>query len=114
MRRITLCFVLSLCCIAVGAAERFVSFTGGDWLLTHGGKVNVYVAADSPRGVLAAAENLCLDIHRVSGAEAVIADRPEEASIIVSTKENGRWEEYIINIGDSKINITGSDRRGTI
>lgn len=106
--------LLGLCSLMTKAADQFVSFSGGDIHLNKSGTVRVYVGADEPRGVMAAAQNLCKDINKVCGARVTIVNSDKGADIVVRTVPDGKWEQYVMTVGDGKVSITGSDRRGTI
>lgn len=135
MKRILLYFALLMTpLLSLSAADRFVSFSGGDRLLcSEGGKVMIYVDGADNTGVKAAAQNLVEDIHKVCGASATIVDCVDDADIIVGTVGmsgavdrlvkakridsrmlKGKREKYIITSVDDKLVIAGSDRRGTI
>ncbi|MCF0202602.1 MAG: glycosyl hydrolase 115 family protein [Bacteroidaceae bacterium] len=116
MFRILLIIIIGLSanCSAYGA-EQFAVFSGNDGLhLNAGGSVAVYVSDDAPNGVRIAANNLLADIKAVCGADAGITKDREKARIVISTKPDGKWESYVIRVGKSRLEITGSDKRGTI
>lgn len=96
------------------ATEPFVNFRQGDLLLNRDGKVAIYVEPNAPRGVLIAARNLCEDIRKVCGADAVITPTKADAVVTIATREDGHWEQYRICANTHVVTITGSDRRGTI
>jgi len=101
--------------ISAEAAEQFVSFNGGGWLLNKGGKVNLYVDASADKGVTRAAQDLCNDLKKVCGAQCSLTDRAEEAQVLISvdTKMKAR-EKYVMQITDGQVSIVGSDKRGAI
>ena len=119
----TLCLALVASLTSAVAAERFVNFEQGDWLLNEGGRVAIYVSQDEQRGVGLAVENLCEDLKRVCGAEITRADRPDDATIVVGTagvlgdrdeRLKGKNEMYLIEARQGQVVIAGSDRRGAI
>ncbi|MBQ9669233.1 MAG: glycosyl hydrolase 115 family protein [Prevotella sp.] len=128
MKRLTTHFA-ALCLVFVAsvsgamAADPFVGFAEGDWLLNDGGRVKIYVSDGEQRGVALAVDNLCQDLKRVCGAEAVRTNDPKEASVVVGTigvlsdysdRLKGKHEMYIIDARQGQIFIAGSDRRGAI
>jgi len=107
----------------LSAAERFVHFEKGDWLLNEGGRVTIFVAPDEERGVLRAARNLQTDLQRVCGATVEFVDRQADATIVAGTaaklkvfqKElKGKTEQYLLDARDRQLFIVGSDRRAAI
>ena len=136
MKHINLATILlSLLAFAtnINAAERFVDFTSGDFLLNADNKAEIYIDAKDCKGVGIAAANLATDINKVCGATArttsnaatarIIAgtighsdeiDRLVKAKVIDKSALKGKREKYIITIADGKLIIAGSDRRGTI
>lgn len=96
-------------------AEQFVSFNGGGWLLNKNGKVSFYVDGSADKGVTRAAQDLCMDLQKVCGAQCSFTDKAEEAQILirVDSKMKAR-EKYILQITDGKVSVTGSDKRGAI
>lgn len=100
--------------LPVYATDPFIDFHQGDLLLNKDGEVRVFVEPTAPRGVMIAARNLCEDIRKVCGANAMITPDKNEAVIIIATKEDGHWEQYHICSNTRRVSITGSDRRGTI
>ena len=115
-----------LCCLAVirgVAADVFVDFQKGDWLLNDGGRVTIYVSPTEQRGVMLAARNLKTDIEKVCGAEVTFVDRVADARIVAGTAATlkqhqkllkGRNEQYILDARQNQLTIVGSDRRGAI
>lgn len=118
MKRIILLISVALLVSVCGlATERFVFYSplASDALsLNQGGEVNIYVDKNAEPGVMIAARNLCADIEKVCGAKAAIVGSKKNAKICISTRPNGKWEEYKIDVDKDKINIVGSDKRGTI
>lgn len=136
MKHINLATILlSLLAFAtnINAAERFVDFTSGDFLLNADNKAEIYIDAKDCKGVGIAAANLATDINKVCGATTrttsnaatarIIAgtighsheiDRLVKAKAIDKSALKGKREKYIITIADGKLIIAGSDRRGTI
>lgn len=114
MKKLFLILTFGWQTIAVMAAEQFVSFTQGDFLLNRDNRVGIFVEPTAPRGVLMAARSLCRDIETVCGAKASIIDDKTKASITVSVVPDGRWEAYQLVVNAGRITITGSDRRGAI
>ena len=107
----------------LSAAEYFVSFDKGDWLLNEGGRVTIYVGPDEERGVMRAARNLQTDLQRVCGATVEFVDRQADATIVAGTaaklklfqKElKGKTEQYMLDARDRQLFIVGSDRRAAI
>ena len=127
MRIVKLLFlsVLLWCFAAVRgmAADVFVDFQKGDWLLNEDGCVTIYVSPTEERGVMNAARNLKIDLERVCGAKVTFVERQQDARIVAGTaatlkqrqKElKGHNEQYIIDARQGQLFIVGSDRRGTI
>ena len=112
----SLLFLASVCLPAsVFAADQFVTFEGGGWTLNKGGAINVYVAPNEERGVARAAQDLCTDLRKVCGADCRVTDSREGAAIVVTVdKKMKAVEKFVIDIDDSQMRITGSDRRGAI
>ena len=114
------------------AAEKFVSFSGGDWQLTSVGTVSIYVDANDLKGVNRAAQDLTKDIQLVCGApssvvhegkatiiagtlgHSAIIDEMAKKGVIDKKELAGKNEKYIITTVDNQLVIAGSDRRGTI
>lgn len=106
-----------LCSMYAISAESFVSFSPMrmDCVIINSDEpIGVYVDKHAAKGVMMAAENLCTDIEKVCGAKASIVHDSKKALIRISTRHNGKWEEYKIKVADGKIDICGSDKRGTI
>jgi hypothetical protein len=116
----------------IQAAEKFVSFSGGDWQLTSGGTVSIYVDANDLKGVNRAAQDLTKDIQLVCGVSSsvvhdgkativvgtlvhsAIIDEMAKKGVIDKKEMVGKNEKYIITSVDNQLIIAGSDRRGTI
>lgn len=117
---------LSLWANAAAAADRFVSFSQGDWQLNADSRVTIYLSEADERGVSVAVENLRQDLLRVCGAEVEFTDDEASATVVVGTagrvkavgafgkQLKGRHEMYIISAETGRLTIAGSDRRGTI
>ena len=109
--------------LGVKAADSFVNFKQGDWLLNSNGKVTIYVNANEQRGVMLAAQNLQKDLKSVCGANVVFTNEAKDATIVIGTTATtkayskqlkGKNEMFVIDAKDGKLNIVGSDRRGAI
>ncbi len=116
------------------AAERFVSFHGGDVLLNPGKTATAYLDPNDCRGVGIAMEALTKDFQRTSGSTLTISSATDgRQGIIVGTlghsaridqlarqgkidvrQLRGKREKFIITTVDGQLVIAGSDRRGTI
>ena len=105
------------------AAESFVDFKQGDWVLNNNGKVSIYVSANEQRGVMLAAQNLQKDLKAVCGADVIFTNEAKDATIVIGTTSTtkaygkqlkGKTEMFIIEAKDGQLNIVGSDRRGAI
>jgi hypothetical protein len=120
---------MALCLTAIGmqAADVFVNFTKGDWLLNEGGQVSIYVNKNDERGVRRAAEDLKNDLQLVCGAQVTFVEQAQNARIVIGTATGrvaevkayekqlkGKHEMYILDAHDGQLTIAGSDRRGTI
>ena len=118
MKSLHLCFwvfVVALLPSKLWGAETFVNFSGQGRLLNNGGKVAVYVNPGAQKGVARAAKDLCTDINKVCGATCTLVDKAEGADIIVEVDAKMKaTEKFLIQIDDSGMRITGSDRRGAI
>ena len=120
---VALCFVLAPSVSGVMAAEPFVGFGQGDWLLNEGGRVTIFVSDTDQRGVALAVDNLCQDLASVCGAQTVRVSDSKEATIVVGTTDvltdyadrlKGKSEMYLIEARQGQLVIAGSDRRGAI
>ena len=116
-------FLLAALVQGAQAADQFVDFAKGDWLLNKDARVSIYVSPTEERGVMRAAQSLKADLEQVCGATVSFADKASEASIVVGTarqlKTNeqqlkGKTEMYLIEARNGQLTITGSDRRGAI
>ena len=105
------------------AAESFVDFKQGDWVLNKNGQVTIYVNANEQRGVMLAAQNLQKDLKAVCGADISFTNDAKDATIVIATTATtkaygkqlkGKSEMFIIEAKDGQLNIVGSDRRGAI
>jgi hypothetical protein len=111
------------------AAEQFVDFSSGDFLLNRSENMEIYVDKNDQKGVNHAAEDLCEDICKVCGSKVTVSEN-QRAGILVGTfghsrevdrllgrkalELKGKREKYIIWTVGSRLIIAGSDRRGTI
>ena len=111
-KKLLLCFV-SFTPLSMTAAEQFVSFEGQGWLLNPSQVRVAYQGND--KGVIRAAHDLCTDIGKVCGQEAVfVADQAQaEITVSIDSKMKAR-EKFIIDITDGNVSIKGSDKRGAI
>jgi hypothetical protein len=113
-------------CVTAFAANSFVDFESGDWQLNTGDRVTIYVAPDDERGVARAARDLKKDLETVCGAQVIMADSPDGATIVIGTvghskavkamekQLKGKHEMYLLDARQGQLVIAGSDRRGTI
>ena len=113
-------------CVTAFAADSFVDFERGDWQLNAGDRVTIYVAPDDERGVARAARDLKKDLETVCGAQVIMADSPDGATIVIGTvghskavktmekQLKGKHEMYLLDARQGQLVIAGSDRRGTI
>ena len=113
-------------CVTAFAADSFVDFESGDWQLNAGDRVTIYVAPDDERGVARAARDLKKDLETVCGAQVIMADSPDGATIVIGTvghskavktmekQLKGKHEMYLLDARQGQLVIAGSDRRGTI
>ena len=113
--RFLLFVVVPFLAMGVEAAESFVNFEGHGLWLNEGGKIGIFVDKSADKGVLRAAKDLCMDLHKVCGAECSLTDNREAARITVTVdpKMKAR-EKFIINVGQQGVSVTGSDKRGAI
>ena len=114
------------------AAERFVSYSSGDFLLNDGGKVGIYIDEIDQKGISLAAHNWATDLQKVCGAQ-VFFTNSEAARIVVGSIGHskaidalvkhgdinaemlrGKCEKYVIQRIGKQLVIAGSDRRGAI
>ena len=109
--------------LGVQAADSFVDFKKGDWVLNNNGQVTIYVSPKEERGVMLAAQNLQKDLKAVCGANVTFTTEAKEATIVIGTPSTtkaytkqlkGKTEMYYIEAKDGQLNIVGSDRRGAI
>ncbi|MCF0244369.1 MAG: glycosyl hydrolase 115 family protein [Bacteroidaceae bacterium] len=114
-KRFLACLLGIVTTIYAFGAEQFAVFSSGSGMhLNAGNSVAVYLSADAPKGVRIAADNLLTDIKTVCGAEAHITTDRQKAQVVIATKPDGKWESYVINVHGNIVEITGSDKRGTI
>ncbi|MGM9703699.1 MAG: glycosyl hydrolase 115 family protein, partial [Prevotella sp.] len=134
LERTILAFVAFLATLTVSAADRFVSFTNGDYQLNANKHIGIHVDANDCKGVLRAANTLVKDIEMATtdtkaeittnpkakvvigtlGSSAAI-DALAKAKVIDARLLKGKREKYIITTtDDGSLVIAGSDRRGTI
>ena len=118
MRKIL--YLLLLCfALPIGAAEQFAFFTGGDVRMTEW-KGEIKCDENDWKGVRIAIDNLKEDLRKVTGrCDYPITIGTLGHSKLINGKElknalKGKWEKFIINIGEDGIVIAGSDKRGTI
>ena len=109
--------------LGMQAADSFVDFKQGDWVLNNNGKVTIYVSPNEERGVMIAAQNLQNDLKAVCGADVTFVKEAKDATIVVGTPTTtkayakqlkGKTEMYFIEAKNGQLNIVGSDRRGAI
>lgn len=127
--------------ISMSAADRFVNFKQGDFLLNANNRVEIYMDTNDCKGVSYAAHALLKDIKSVSGATATLtsdagfqkkADTTRPAILVGTIGHSaaidqlmkqkringnllkGKCEKFIITLIDGQLVIAGSDRRGTI
>ena len=109
--------------LGVQAADSFVDFKKGDWVLNNNGQVTIFVSPKEERGVMLAAQNLQKDLKAVCGANVTFTTEAKEATIVIGTSTTtkafakqlkGKTEMYYIEAKDGQLNIVGSDRRGAI
>lgn len=125
--------LLMLASSFASAADKFVSFTGGDLKLCDAKGIVVLNVSDNDNpAVKIAAKNLVADFGRVCDAKATIVAEGD-AKIIIGTMGSskaidalvkakkidgaqlkGKTEKYIITMVDGNLVIAGSDRRGTV
>ena len=88
-KKLLLCFV-SFTPLSMTAAEQFVSFEGQGWLLNPSQVRVAYQGND--KGVIRAAHDLCTDIGKVCGQEAVfVADQAQtEITVSIDSKMKAR------------------------
>ena len=77
--------LLALAAQGAQAADTFVDFSQGDWLLNNNGRVTIYVSANEERGVMLAARNLQQDLKTVCGAAVEFTSDTKAATIVVGT-----------------------------
>ena len=120
--RMLVCCAAALFSICAMGAEQFVNFCGKGLQLNNNGPVRVFVEKQADKGILRAANNLCTDIGKVCGTNAVITQQREEAQVVIATNTKMKArEKFVIDINAqpssrnlSPVTITGSDKRGTI
>lgn len=120
--------------LTAAAADRFVSFTGGDHCLNDNKYIDIHVDAKDCKGVLRAAKTLVNDIEMsTTDTKAKLTESPKakivigtlgyseainalaKANIIDERQLKGKNEKYIITTtNEGSLVIAGSDRRGTI
>ena len=132
MKQIIVFLALACGMVTATAQEKFC-------IAKNGKATKIVVDGDDWKGVIRAVNNLCDDIHKVTGVSGavhitnngeIVNDRP---SIIIGTigrskqidklvkqkkidvrKIKSQWESYLINIVDGNLIVAGSDKRGTI
>ena len=72
------CLCLLFSALPLAAADRFVSFSNGDFLLNEGGKVGIFVDETDQKGISLAAHNLAEDLKKVCGAQVVFTEAAAE------------------------------------
>lgn len=119
--------------VTASAADRFVSFQGGDILLNPDKSLSIYVDANDCRGVMRAAKSLVADISQATTDTKATISANANADIIIGTMGHseqvdallksksidakllkGATEKYVITVVGRQLVIAGSDRRGTI
>ncbi|MGN0282410.1 MAG: glycosyl hydrolase 115 family protein [Prevotella sp.] len=120
--------------LTVSAADRFVSFTNGDYYLNSNKFINIHIDANDCKGVMRAAKSLISDIAlattdtkaeitSVKTAKIIIGtlghsdaiDALAKAKLFDAKQLKGKNEKFIITTTDNgSLVIAGSDRRGTI
>jgi hypothetical protein len=108
--------------VHVRGSEQFVNFEGRGLQLNSNGVVKVYAGQQSDKGIARAIRDLCTDIGKVTGREAMVTEKQDEANIIIATDPKMKdREKYVLDIPQTVdgnhpavITITGSDKRGTI
>lgn len=132
IRKTMMMAVVLLVFANIQAAEPFVNFAKGDWLLNKNNVINICVDNNDQRGISIAVDNLRNDLKKVCGAEVRLSEM-SEADIVVGslghskpleqlakgknidlTPLKGKSETYLIAVADQRLVIAGSDRRGTI
>ena len=76
--------------LGVQAADSFVDFKKGDWVLNNNGQVTIYVSPKEERGVMLAAQNLQKDLKAVCGANVTFTTEAKEATIVIGTTSRPR------------------------
>ena len=126
--RLLAVFLFSVCTVNLMAAEQFVSFhpCSDVWQLKS---FTVGVSQNEHSCVQLAANNLLVDLEKVTGQKAVQAT--EDVEILIGTvgvnKQIDQWvktgvlenlkgktEKYIIKTIGNQLVIAGSDKRGTV
>ncbi|MDE6647895.1 MAG: glycoside hydrolase family 20 zincin-like fold domain-containing protein, partial [Prevotella sp.] len=123
MKKVLLLSLLCASCMAINAAERFVTFskTANTQLLLTGTNDTIVYDSGDWEGVKIAINNLKQDLTSVTGSacapiEVGTVGRSKVASRYKSICKllKGKWEQYVITADNSKLVVIGSDKRGTI
>ena len=144
LKQMLFCCILTLLPFSVGAADRFVNFSGSasDFAVARQGKVlNILFDANDDEGVLMALQSLQNDFKSVCGSSPEIVSQAsgnQECTIVGTAKSSlvssmmksgkvsasslqGKKEKYVLQVVDRPLAgisralvIAGSDKRGTI
>ena len=142
MRKLIFTLTMTLCCLLVSAADRFVNFKSGDasFALAKDGKVlNMVCDANDYEGVKMALANLQNDLKAVCGVAPVLGQQTSDKCVIIGSLKSqqiqqliksgkikksdleGKTEKYLLQVIDNPMAgvsqalvIAGSDKRGTI
>ena len=142
MRKLIFTLTLTLCCLLVTAADKFVTFKSGEasFALAKDGQVlNLVCDADDYEGVKMALANLQNDLKAVCGTAPTLGQQTSDKCVIIGSLKSqliqqliksgkikrsdleGKTEKYLLQVIDNPMAgvsqalvIAGSDKRGAI
>ena len=88
------------------AAEQFVDFSSGDFLLNRSENMEIYIDKNDQKGVNHAAEDLCEDICKVCGSKVTISEN-QRAGILVGTFGHSREVDRLLGRKALELKIVG-------
>lgn len=92
----------------------YISFSSGRLMLAGKDKIPRIYVRGTDKGILRAADDLCMDFFRVTGRAALITKDETMADLVIETSDSGEWESFRIFFREKQLVVSGSDKRGTI
>ena len=109
MKKILILLMMAIVC-GKASAEPFS-------LVGPKAKARIVLSREEPEHVVLAARDLASDVRAISGAElkVVRGRRARKGDVFVKTsRDDGRWEAYDVEVSRGVLEISGSDARGTM